>query len=89
MASGKAILAANAGQISEVLVDGQTALLFPPGDVEAMTTGLARLIDSPGTRAELGENARRQAVQTHSWEKYTHNLEQIYFQVLSREKKFH
>ncbi len=82
MAAGKAILASGDGQIAEVLVDGQTGLLHPPGDVDAMLSGLIRLVDSPELRRSLGEHARRQAEASFSWEVYARRLESVYFEVL-------
>ena len=67
MAMGKAIIASELDQIGEVLRHGQTAWLVPPGDVAALVAGLERLIDDPGLRGRLGEAARQDAVNHHTW----------------------
>lgn len=67
MAAAKPIVASRLGQIDDVLEDGRTALLVPPGDVEALAAALAQLSESPVLRAELGQAARAQAVAVHSW----------------------
>ncbi|MFQ5600772.1 MAG: glycosyltransferase family 4 protein [Candidatus Krumholzibacteriia bacterium] len=67
MAAGKPIVATSTGQIAEILTDGQSALLVPPGDVPALGEALRRLRDDPGLRRRLGGEARSQAVRKHSW----------------------
>jgi glycosyltransferase involved in cell wall biosynthesis len=64
MARGVPVLATRAGAIPEVVVDGETGLLVPPADVEALSAGLTRLLSDPMLRARLGaagvERARQQ-----------------------------
>jgi glycosyltransferase involved in cell wall biosynthesis len=68
MAAGKAILASSLGQIGHVLEDGKTGVLVTPGDRAELAAGLRRLAEAPSAaRAELGANARRTAVERHSW----------------------
>jgi glycosyltransferase involved in cell wall biosynthesis len=82
MASGKAIVASRAGQIAEVLVDGTNGLLVEPGDRSALSAAIVRLLENPEERYRLGQNARRQAVEQHSWDRYIQRLEQVYASVL-------
>ncbi len=67
MASGKAILSSDLPAVAEVLRNGETALLFPPGDVNALADALRRLHDDPALRERLGQAARRDAPQ-YSWQ---------------------
>jgi glycosyltransferase involved in cell wall biosynthesis len=69
MAAGLPILTSRIGQIQEILEDGRTALLLPPGDVGALADALARLRDHRGLRQALGEAARLEAKAKHTWEK--------------------
>ena len=68
MAAGRAIVATRVGQIPDMLRDGETALLVPPEDPQAMAVALARLQDDDDLRARLGATARREAQLGHSWE---------------------
>lgn len=45
--SGVAVVASDLGGLREQLVHGRTGLLFPPGDVRALTQALQRLLDEP------------------------------------------
>ena len=66
MASGGAILSSDLPSTAEVVRDGESALLVPPGNVEAMAAALQRLYDDPALRAQLGAAARQLAPQ-YSW----------------------
>src|SRR4030095_4581758 len=50
MAMGKGIVASRLGQIGEVLVDGETALLVQPGDVCELRAAILRLVESEELR---------------------------------------
>ena len=58
MAAGRAIVAPDQPNIREILVDGETALLFDPEAPGAMWDAVARLIDDAPLRARLGVAAR-------------------------------
>jgi glycosyltransferase involved in cell wall biosynthesis len=49
-----ACLSTNFSAIPELIVDGETGLLVPPGDVEALRAALEHLIRSPEERNRLG-----------------------------------
>ena len=55
-----AVIATPVGTTPEILTDGFSVLLVPPGEVEALATALVRLIDDPGFRDEIA--ARGNAV---------------------------
>jgi glycosyltransferase involved in cell wall biosynthesis len=57
MASGKAIVAADLGDVSTVLHHGKNALLYPPGNLEIFLTEVYKLADR-SYRNALGEAAR-------------------------------
>ncbi len=74
MAMGKGIVASRLGQIGEVLEDEKTALLVEPGDVDELSTAILRLASDEALRERLGENARREALQSHTW---AHNAARV------------
>ena len=61
MAAGRAVVASRTGAVSELIVDGETGLLVPPGDVPALASALESLATQPEFRQALGDNARRRA----------------------------
>jgi glycosyltransferase involved in cell wall biosynthesis len=68
MARGRPVLATATGGIPEWLIDGETGLLTPPGDVRALARALERLLDDPDLRARMGaagaEHVRRRFTAT-------------------------
>jgi glycosyltransferase involved in cell wall biosynthesis len=70
MSMGKPIVASALGQIAAVLRDGATALLVEPGDVDGLAAGLERIMENRELAAELGRNARREAIGRYSWAKH-------------------
>jgi glycosyltransferase involved in cell wall biosynthesis len=59
MAVGRPVVTADTAAVREVLTDGDSALLVPPGDAEALADAMRRLGDDPGLRARLGASAHR------------------------------
>jgi glycosyltransferase involved in cell wall biosynthesis len=82
MAAGKAIVATDAGQIAQVIRHGHNGVLVPAGDPDQFAQAIVALLKDPVERARLGENARKQAVERHSWQQYIKELEQVYQSVL-------
>lgn len=74
MAMGKGIVASRLGQIGEVLVDQETALLVEPGNVDELTSAIVKLIESETLRTHLGAKAREVAEREHTW---THNARRV------------
>ncbi len=61
MAAGLPVVATAVGGLPEVVVDGETGHLVPPGDAEAMGRALARLVEDPSERARMGAAGHRRA----------------------------
>jgi glycosyltransferase involved in cell wall biosynthesis len=62
-AAGKAAIASEIGGLKDVVRDGETGLLVPPGRVEPLRAALRRLSDDEGLRRRLGEAASRRALE--------------------------
>jgi glycosyltransferase involved in cell wall biosynthesis len=78
MAAGKAIVASRLGQIGDVLEHGSTAWMVEPGSVEDLADALLSVATAPELRHELGTNARRQAIEHHSWQLNARRLVDAY-----------
>ena len=53
------VVATRVGGIPELVEDGVTGILTPPGDAPAMADAFERLLSNPRRRAEMGRAARR------------------------------
>ena len=71
-ASGLPVVAAAAGGVPELVQDGRTGLLVPPGDVDALVDSIVALVDDAEVRAALGRrgrtNARERTWRRSLWE---------------------
>jgi glycosyltransferase involved in cell wall biosynthesis len=61
MSVGRPIVASDVGGIGEALVDGESGMLVPKRDPDALSRALIGLLDDPARRAGLGERARQRA----------------------------
>ena len=83
MAMGKGIVASRLGQISEVLSHEKTALLVEPGNVDELSEAIVRLAESESLREQLGQAARREAVERHTWKRNAQTVLDAYRDWLS------
>lgn len=67
MAAGRAIVASALGQVRDLITDGETGVLVPPGDVDALVRAVAELGDDAGRRGALGRAAAAVAGRDHGW----------------------
>lgn len=58
MAFGLPVVATNVGGLPEVVEDGVTGILVPPGNAEALADALIRLLRDPDLRARMGRAGR-------------------------------
>ncbi|MBI3663823.1 MAG: glycosyltransferase family 4 protein [Acidobacteria bacterium] len=63
MAAGRAVIGAAAGGPLEMIADGRTGMLTPPGDAAALADAMESLFRHPERRRALGEAARKHAEQ--------------------------
>ena len=66
MASECAVVASRTGAMSEIIEDGVSGILVPPGDEAALCEALERLIKDPQYRRTLGVNGRRRVIEKFS-----------------------
>src|SRR5258707_6887151 len=59
-AAGKPVIGAAATGIVDLLVDGETGLLFPVGDVSSLANAIARLIEDKALARKLADAGRDQ-----------------------------
>ncbi len=78
MAAGRPIVASRVATIPEVVVDGLTGLLVPPGDPLALAEALAELANQPELAARLGQAGRERVRRQFSLEKMVGDTELLY-----------
>lgn len=78
---GRPVVASDVGGIADIVVDGETGLLTPPGDEAALAAALVRLLDDEGLRQRLGDAGRRRMEQHFDARRWAGNLLELYREV--------
>ncbi|HEY3922753.1 MAG TPA: glycosyltransferase family 4 protein [Gaiellaceae bacterium] len=71
MAHGRPVVATPVGGIPQLVENGRTGYLVPPGDPQALRFALERLLGDPALRARMGIAARDRVARLCSWERVT------------------
>ena len=61
MAHGRPVVATTVGAVPEIVLDGETGHLVPPGDVPALTDALVRVLSEPRHAQSLGQRGLARA----------------------------
>lgn len=70
--------------MSEVLSDGENALIYPSGDVAQLAICIQRPLTDVQLRSKLGSNARDFVQERFTWERYADNMLCLFKQVLKQ-----
>jgi glycosyltransferase involved in cell wall biosynthesis len=81
MALARPVVATTVGGTPELVADGETGLLVPPRDVDALTAALKRVLDDEGLGRRLGEAGRVRVAQRFSSEAMTRDVLAVYDEV--------
>lgn len=87
MAAGKAIIASDIGQVSEVLIDNENGMLFEPDRVDELQRKTIWLLENVELRRRLGEQARRAVLANYTWEHHAKKIIAIFEEILTRRNK--
>lgn len=82
MAAGRAVVAPAAGGIPSLIRQGETGMLFAPGDLDAAAGHVRRLLDDPGERGRI-EAAARRDVEGRSWRASIGGVRECYEQTIA------
>jgi glycosyltransferase involved in cell wall biosynthesis len=83
-AAGLAIIASGEGGNPSILEHGRNGWIVPPCDDEALCAAIIELAENVGLRKKMGQQARLEAENCHSWRHTAKELEGIFVQVSSR-----
>lgn len=83
MGAGLPVVATRVAGIPEVVADGETGLLVPPGDSAALGDALARVVADPAFAGSLGAAARAFALPRFGIERYVDSVTSIYDRLLA------
>ena len=81
MAAACPVVASDIGPSREIM-GGESGLLVPPGDPEALSEALIDLLTDPQQRARMGPAGRRRAEAMFSLDRHVQHIQRLYEEVL-------
>lgn len=81
MSAGRPVIVAQSGGLGEVVVDGKTGLVVPPGDSVALAGAIEQLLENPVVREQMGQAAALHAAQ-FSTDKIVPRIVEVYQDLL-------
>jgi glycosyltransferase involved in cell wall biosynthesis len=82
-ASGIPAIGSNIYGIRDAIVDNETGILHEVGSIEDIAAKIRIMLNSPSFRKELGENARKRAVEDFSSSRLSYELRRYFSKILS------
>jgi glycosyltransferase involved in cell wall biosynthesis len=82
MAAGKPVVATDGGGVPEIVIDGQTGLLVPMDDVNAMASAICRVLVDPARAAHMGRIGRQRVREHFMIERSVERLQRVYDELL-------
>ena len=83
MACGAPVVAARVGGIPDMVIHGETGLLFEPNDADALAEELLELLDDPQRRETLRTAAAQRIETVYSWDRIGGLFRDEYVKLLS------
>ena len=83
MAAGRPVIAPREGGPLVIVEDGQTGLLVPPRDPDALARAIVELLGDPGRRAAMGKAGRERVARMFDIRQHTREMEQVFDEVLT------
>jgi glycosyltransferase involved in cell wall biosynthesis len=81
MAVGRPLIATRMGGLTDLVIDGETGLLVPPGDSSALRQAITTLLANPELRTRMGQAGQRKVAEFQA-SSVVGRLEQIYGELL-------
>jgi len=82
MAMKVPVIATNVGGLPEVVEDGKTGILVPPGDINALCSAIKYLVKNPEARLKMGENGRLRVLEKFTIEQNVRKTEEVFLNLV-------
>jgi glycosyltransferase involved in cell wall biosynthesis len=84
MERGRAVIASDVGGLPEIVVHGETGLIVPKADPDALAAAIVDLVGNPVSAAVMGAAGRERACAVFSQERCTTSTRELYEAALAR-----
>jgi glycogen synthase len=82
------VVAARVGGLPEVVLHGETGLLFEREDSQGLAEAIAALLDQPGLAEQLGRAARQRAQTLFDWQQYLDAFDALYRNLMEENETY-
>ena len=84
LAAGRPVVATMVGGVPDVIQDGDTGLLVPPGDTDALAAALGRMAREPALRGRLAAAGRRSVADRFGRQRLVQDIDALYRRLLAK-----
>jgi glycosyltransferase involved in cell wall biosynthesis len=81
------VVAFESGGVTDIVIDGKTGVLVPPGDVAALAAALDAALADPSRLRELGRRGRQHALDVFGTDAVARQYSQIYRAALTSQRR--
>lgn len=86
-ACARPVIASRVGGVPEVVIDGTTGLLVPPGNVGELANSIIKLADNISLCHQLGQNGYYHVKENFQWEKSLDMMSELYERLIYESQK--
>lgn len=83
LAQEKAVVASSVKALSQIVLDGETGLIFEKGNPDDLAAKVTTLFESPELRARLGRTGRQWVIENRSWKNAGLTVASVYRNTLA------
>jgi glycosyltransferase involved in cell wall biosynthesis len=87
MACGKPVIVSDIPGVREVVENGSSGILVPPGDSEALAQAIVKLLNEKDLRLKLGERVRRLVLEKYNWPKVAEQIESVFVEAITENSR--
>ena len=88
MAAGRPVAATRVGGVADLMEDGMTCLLVPPGESGALAEAIMALLGDPERRRVMGEAGRKRVGAAFGADRLVRDMDQLYASLLEEKLGF-
>jgi glycosyltransferase involved in cell wall biosynthesis len=88
-ACGKPVIASKVGGLEDLIMNGETGLLFEAGNIKRLTRSIFNIINSNNIAKEMGLKGKNFVRENFTIEKVVEKLEKVYKEVVNCEGILH
>jgi len=87
MAAGKPAISTDTSSMPEIIVDGQTGYVVPPGDAEALAERAIKLLRDPSLREKFGQASRQRVLEKFTHQRMIEEVENLFQREINKRRK--